>query len=77
MASQFTQFRAVYSLYFREARNVGPQHSLLIEVSDIHHIWAAVLLAARHPRATLSINPRIGQHDVPVGQAHFSRPEHV
>ena len=33
-------------------------------MSDLHHVWAALILAVRHPRATLVIDPRVAT-DIP------------
>jgi hypothetical protein len=62
--ARFTQFRPAHAIFVREARTLDRQHSLCIEVSDLHHVWAALILAVRHPRATLVIDPRVAT-DIP------------
>jgi hypothetical protein len=38
---------------------LAPNTSLCVEVSDVHHVWACMLLAAQHPRVQLVIDPRV------------------
>jgi hypothetical protein len=62
--ARFTHFRSAHAILVREARNLDRQHSLRIEVSDLHHVWAALILAVRHPHATVVIDPRVAT-DIP------------
>ena len=49
---------------FGKQENLDRRHSLCIEVSDLHHVWAALVLAVRYPRAMLVIDPRVAT-DIP------------
>jgi hypothetical protein len=60
----FTHFRPAHAIHIREARNLDRRHSLCIEVSDPHHVWAALILAVCYPRAILVIDPRVAT-DIP------------
>jgi hypothetical protein len=59
---RFTHFRPAHALLIREARNVDRQHRLLIDVSEVHHVWAATVLAAQMPHAALAVNPQIAKN---------------
>jgi hypothetical protein len=54
---RFAHFRPAHAVLIREARNIDREHSLRIEVSDIHHVWATLVLAVQHRRAALVIDP--------------------
>lgn len=62
--ASFTHFRSAHAILVREARNIDRQYSLCIQVSDLHHVWAALMLAVRCPRAMLVIDPRVAA-DIP------------
>lgn len=55
----FSHFRPAHALLIREARNVDRRHRLLIDVNDVHHVWAAMLLAAQMQRSVLAVNPQV------------------
>lgn len=74
---RFTGFRPAYALLVREAHKLDPNYRLRIEVSDRdrHHVWANLLLAVRHPDATLVIDPCVAV-DIPtlIAAVHRSLP---
>jgi hypothetical protein len=62
---RFSHLRPAHALQLREARCLGHYIRLRIEVSDVHHVWAAVLLAVHHRSAHIVIDPQIAT-DVPT-----------
>jgi hypothetical protein len=74
---RFTSFRPAYALLVREAHKLDPNYRLRIEVSDRdrHHVWANLLLAVRHPDATLVIDTCVAV-DIPtlIAAGHRSLP---
>jgi hypothetical protein len=62
--AHFTHFRPAHAILIREARMLDRQYSLCMVVSDLHHLWAALILAVRYPRATLMIDTRVAT-DIP------------
>jgi hypothetical protein len=61
---RFTHFRSAHALLIREATNLKQEHRLQIEVTNAHHVWAAMLLAARRRFAKLIVDPRVAV-DIP------------
>jgi MobA/MobL family len=61
---RFAHFRSAHALLVREARNVTQEFQLRIEVNEVHHIWAALLLAVQHPLSKLIVDPQVAI-DVP------------
>ncbi|RXG91290.1 MobA/MobL family protein [Bradyrhizobium vignae] len=55
----FAHFRPAHALLIREARNVDRRHRLLIDINDVHHVWAATLLAAQAQGSVLAVNPQV------------------
>lgn len=61
---RFAHFRAAHAIPVREARHLDRKHHLQITVTDVHHVWATLVLAVQHPRAILVIDPRVAA-DIP------------
>lgn len=61
---RFAHFRAAYAIPVQDARHLDRKHRLQITVTDVHHVWAALVLAVQHPRATLVIDPSVAA-DIP------------
>jgi hypothetical protein len=61
---RFAHFRPAHAILIREARHIDREHSFRIEVNNIHHVWAALVLAVQHRRTTLVIDPCVAA-DIP------------
>jgi hypothetical protein len=61
---RFAHLRPAHALLVREARNLNKELRLRIDVSEVHHVWAALLLATQHRFATLIVDPRLAT-DIP------------
>lgn len=73
---RFAHFRPANAILIREARHVDKEHSLKIMVTDAHHVWAALVLAVQHPRATLVVDPSVAI-DIPSLIAATHRSMHA